>query len=396
MNLKNQQSLIKNQGANPTCLIYSTIAAIEEYLIKVGKPQILDEIAIQGKSEAITLEATATYAPGSTDKALTWAVRKGLIPGYKVIKKGEIIEWINKGCSVIASTSKIENRDIFHNILIISDDYEYKNSWGVEFGNKGYGLLDPNYIIEPCYVIPDLIPDLLANTSKLIKPVNFPVTQGYGENVAYYNTKALGFTLGHPGIDFGCPVGTPIECSADGVLQLNKTITGALVMTVQHDFGTTEYWHLSRTIGLAGDKVKQGDVICWSGNSGKFVKGKGHLHFELHPIGGGNPQMNGTVDPTPYFTYPQTYPQPSQKDIDIGLQNILSYPIPKFSWMFGLGYPGGRVNWALAHRKNIFNLYLQYFSRVPNPWEVDYWLRTSPNIKVIESGFKQSDEYNNK
>lgn len=82
-----------------------------------------------------------------------------------------------------------------------------------------------------------------------------------------------------------------------------------------------------------------------------------------------------------------------QNQIEIGLKNVLSYPIPPFNWMFGLFYPGGRANWALAHRKNIFNLYIQLLNRIPEPFEVDGWLRYSSNINIIRNNIFKSPEY---
>ena len=359
--LKNQQSKVKNQQNNPFCVLYAAASAIEEATIKSGNPVIIDADKLERDAETIHLEWKPgdAYGPGSIDKALTWA--KGFIGGYQWVKKEEIKNWIDKGCSVIVSLAgyPLAGRDLYHTVLFTGydeDGYEYKNSWGTSWQKEGYGYFlnqDLKYIAEPCYVV---IPkttqnqtETMQNKPKLLRPVDAPITQGYGENVAYYNTKALGYTLGHNAVDFGCPVGTPVKNAADGVLEANKTIAGALVMTVKHEFGTTEYWHLSRTVGLAGDKVKQGDIICWSGNSGKFVKGKGHLHFEFHPNTGGNPQMNGTVDPMPYFSA-----QLTESQIDAGLQLVLKAPIPPFNPQFGRGYPGGRVNWALTHRKNIY------------------------------------------
>ncbi len=45
--LKFQQSRVKNQGSNTKCVLYSTVGAIEEYSIKIGKPVILDELKIE-------------------------------------------------------------------------------------------------------------------------------------------------------------------------------------------------------------------------------------------------------------------------------------------------------------------------------------------------------------
>lgn len=86
----------------------------------------------------------------------------------------------------------------------------------------------------------------------------------------------------------------------------------------------------------------------------------------------------------------------SQDQIVAGLQKVLIEPIPRFTWWYGLGYPGGRINWALAHRRNIYDLYVKYLNRIPAPIEVDGWLRYSSNINVIRQCILNSTEYKEK
>ena len=417
--LKFQQSPVKNQGQTSLCILYSTASCVEEATIKAGKLITIDPEEMYRAASKIVLqwETGLKYGYGTVDSALTWAKDKGYIDGYKWIEKQDIKKYIDMGYSVIASLNgyPMSGRDMYHNILFTGYDdngYEYKNSWGTAWGDGGYGYVTnadvEKYTPNPCYIVypknspKDVSPEVPAPTTEavktvLMKPVDAPITQFYGENIAYYNTAALGFTRGHPGIDFGCPIGTPVRCAADGVLLANRTIAGALVMTVQHTFGTTEYWHLSKTVGMPGDRVKQGQIICWSGNSGQFVIGNGHLHFEYHPIVGADAHMNGAANPLPLFTAPIPAPVVlKETDIIAGLQKVLIAPIPPFNWMFGLGYPGGRANWALAHRRNIYNLYIKYLNRIPTPTEVDGWLVVSSNIAIIEKGILGSVEYSSK
>ncbi len=105
----------------------------------------------------------------------------------------------------------------------------------------------------------------------------WPITQRYGE------TYTSSF---HTGIDYGCPVGTAIFASSDGVIRFtgyDKTGYGYCVI-IEHDAKhATLYAHLSSLqFSAPGAKVKQGDVIGYSGNTGKSTGP--HLHFEARTI----------------------------------------------------------------------------------------------------------------
>ena len=101
---------------------------------------------------------------------------------------------------------------------------------------------------------------------------DWPITQRYGEKI----TSAF-----HTGIDYGCPVGTEILASADGmVMAASWDDTGyGLRVIIQHTADrATVYAHLSKINVIRGEKVRQGQVIGLSGKSGN-VTGP-HLHFE--------------------------------------------------------------------------------------------------------------------
>jgi murein DD-endopeptidase MepM/ murein hydrolase activator NlpD len=84
-------------------------------------------------------------------------------------------------------------------------------------------------------------------------------------------------------IDFGCPIGTPIIASADGVV-IRSDASGynggyGEVVIISHPNGTqTIYSHLSRIDVGVGTKVSQGQVIGATGNTGRSTGP--HLHFE--------------------------------------------------------------------------------------------------------------------
>ena len=101
---------------------------------------------------------------------------------------------------------------------------------------------------------------------------DYPITQRYGDKV----TSAF-----HTGIDYACPTGTPILASNDGIVVqagFDPSGYGNCVIILHPDGIGTLYAHLSRIAVSKGEKVKQGDVIGYSGSTGNSTGP--HLHFE--------------------------------------------------------------------------------------------------------------------
>jgi murein DD-endopeptidase MepM/ murein hydrolase activator NlpD len=91
----------------------------------------------------------------------------------------------------------------------------------------------------------------------------------------------------HNGVDYGVPVGTPVRSVADGVVQLaGRRGGGGKTLKIRHNsIYQTAYKHLS---GYArgirrGAKVKQGQIVAYSGNTG--LSTGPHLHYELYKNG---------------------------------------------------------------------------------------------------------------
>ncbi|CUR53602.1 Murein DD-endopeptidase MepM [Serratia symbiotica] len=85
----------------------------------------------------------------------------------------------------------------------------------------------------------------------------------------------------HRGVDFAMPIGTPIIAVNDGeVLFTKHSVTAGYYIVIRHSHQyITRYMHLKKILVKSGQKVKQGEHIALSGNSG-FSTGP-HLHFEL-------------------------------------------------------------------------------------------------------------------
>ncbi|MFB5621260.1 MAG: peptidoglycan DD-metalloendopeptidase family protein [Nitrosopumilus sp.] len=104
----------------------------------------------------------------------------------------------------------------------------------------------------------------------------------------------LGVRKFHRGIDINCNWGTPVHSPGDGKVRSVQRQSGfGLVIEIDHGYGySTIYAHLSKALVKRGEKVKRGQVIAKSGNSG--LSSGPHLHYEVHHNG-------KALDPIDFF-----------------------------------------------------------------------------------------------
>jgi len=104
----------------------------------------------------------------------------------------------------------------------------------------------------------------------------------------------LGIMRFHNGIDINCDSGTPVRAPGDGkVIVVERRSGFGLVIEIDHGFGyKTVYAHLSQAMVKEGEKIKRGQTIAKSGNSG--LSSGPHLHYEVHHDG-------IALDPTDFF-----------------------------------------------------------------------------------------------
>lgn len=115
-------------------------------------------------------------------------------------------------------------------------------------------------------------------------------TSGYGMRKA----PTKGASTNHRAIDWATPTGTAIWASCGGTVSVAGWQSGyGYVVYINHPDGNqTRYGHLSKILVSVGQKVKQGQKIALSGNTGRSTGP--HLHFEL--------RVNGTpVNPYNYI-----------------------------------------------------------------------------------------------
>lgn len=111
-----------------------------------------------------------------------------------------------------------------------------------------------------------------------------PAVKGYSISTQY-GVKGTHWSKGyHTGIDVACPVGTPVYAARRGIVSANTW--GAaygvqLVIKRTWPVGTRRhllYAHLSRKVVVPGQRVKAGQLIGYTGDTGNTTGP--HLHFE--------------------------------------------------------------------------------------------------------------------
>ncbi|EWS82991.1 M23 family metallopeptidase [Brachybacterium phenoliresistens] len=114
-----------------------------------------------------------------------------------------------------------------------------------------------------------------GSSSGYIKPVDAPITSGYGVRIH----PVLGYRKGHEGTDFGAACGTPVHAAQAGtVVAVEYNSSSGNRVKVDHGDGIiTGYYHLQDFAVSEGDVIAQGDVVGSVGSTGRSTGC--HLHF---------------------------------------------------------------------------------------------------------------------
>jgi len=187
------------------------------------------------------------------------------ISGVKyAVKKGDTIASIAKKYrgdvkEITDYNNLSENQKLAVGDIVIIPDGEIA---GVTYTAVAGAASNPTSALRGVYGLPNY-------SGYYIKPVACRKTQGLH---------------GYNGLDFGCPLNTSISAAAGGTILIAKTSGwnggyGNYIL-MQHSNGTyTLYGHLTRPIVSVGQIVAQGEVIGYTGNTGKSTGP--HLHFEV-------------------------------------------------------------------------------------------------------------------
>jgi len=227
------------------------------------------------------------------------------------VKRGEnlwlIAEKYNIDVDTIIGSNEITNMNRIHEgeILVILPvkGILYKvnpgeSIWSIsrQFGISMDSIIEANAItnadlVKPgrLLLLPGAKPEFGVNENinkSFIKPIS-----GQVRISSYYGMR---WGRMHEGIDYAVSTGTPVRASQGGMVIYSGWASGyGNTVVLEHRKGVrTLYAHNSRTTVYGGQWVEQGQVIAYSGNTGRSTGP--HLHFEI--------QINGKpVDPLNYL-----------------------------------------------------------------------------------------------
>jgi murein DD-endopeptidase MepM/ murein hydrolase activator NlpD len=162
------------------------------------------------------------------------------------------------------------------------------------------------------YVLPDGQPNYFTREGASAKKTFLKSPLKYAHVTSKFGSRfhpVLKYLKAHNGVDYGAPIGTPVWAVADGtVTQAGYAGAAGNMVVIRHANGfETQYMHLSRFgDGVrAGARVRQKQVIAYSGNTGRSTGP--HLHFGLKRNGGYTNPLNQQfprADPLPKTLLP--------------------------------------------------------------------------------------------
>ncbi|MBL8233564.1 MAG: M23 family metallopeptidase [Bryobacterales bacterium] len=122
---------------------------------------------------------------------------------------------------------------------------------------------------------------LFVNTRPALWPLEGRLLSSFGTRQDPFSGMG-GF---HAGVDISAPTGTPVRAAADGVVEFAGWNSGyGKLLVVQHPGGVETYYaHLSRFAVIPGQEVRMGEVVAFSGSTGRSTAP--HLHYEVRDHG---------------------------------------------------------------------------------------------------------------
>ena len=108
-------------------------------------------------------------------------------------------------------------------------------------------------------------------------PVLGHITDGFGERLDPFSGEGAF----HTGVDVASDYGAPVHATADGIVTIAENHAGyGRLVVIDHGFGiSTWYAHLSSLSPVVGSRVKRGEVVGYTGISGRSTGP--HVHYEV-------------------------------------------------------------------------------------------------------------------
>jgi hypothetical protein len=208
---------------------------------------------------------------------------------------------------------------------------------------------------------------------------DFPVSQYFGLNPEMYKKFNL---LGHNGIDFGLPTGTPVISPHKGTVK--ETAFDPLgygwYIKIENDVEGSVLAHLElgSIMAKVGDYIDEGQKIGLSDNSGNSTGPHLHWGYYRFPRDRAN-GFNGFIDQTPYLIAPVD-PPPSIPAGD--MQSMKQIIIDCYRALCDEEPSQDELNYRLQQKINTYDLIREICSGDERFKKT--WLKTGPNTGNVD------------
>ena len=117
-------------------------------------------------------------------------------------------------------------------------------------------------------------------------PVNGRLLSRFGDRVDPFSGEGEAHNEFHSGVDISAAMGTSVHAAADGIVEYAANVGDGYGKMVIIDHGNglqTRYAHLSRFEVIPGQEIRRGEILGFSGNTGRVTSP--HLHYEVRQGG---------------------------------------------------------------------------------------------------------------
>jgi len=125
----------------------------------------------------------------------------------------------------------------------------------------------------------------LMKMHRNVQPAMWPIDGRLMSSYGLRNDPFSGEGAYHTGVDITAPTGTPVKATADGVVTKAEWFNGyGKLVVISHGNGMQSwYGHLSKFDVIAGQEIRQGEILGRVGSTGRVTAP--HLHYEVR-VGG--------------------------------------------------------------------------------------------------------------